>query len=422
MSQQQIVSSRSGFRAAYRPPEGVTFKVRISYFGSEYGEEEQRAVLEAMQQEWLTNGPQTAAFEEEFAAYHGTKYAFAVSNCTAALHIGADLMRLGPEDEVITTPITFIATSQPILAHGATAVFADVDPRTFNIDPGSIAEKITDRTRAIFLVHDGGHPCDMDPIMELAGEHDLLVLEDCARAIGAEYKGRKVGSFGDVGVFSFHSIKNITTLGEGGMLTTSRDDYAEITPMLRSMGVKYFFEFDEDELPDDEMIRSFPFDAIEPAGVIPRNSRMNETQAAVGRVQLRKLDRLNERRRQHAHYLTERLAEIEEITPPYEAPDCKHVYHLYNILFDGSKFGATARDLIHILVYEEGIQASTGLNMPNYLHHIYRVRGYKRGLCPVAERVHQQSVGLPMYPRLTREDLDTVVEAIKSAVYKLKHR
>ena len=422
MTEEQTAQSRSGFRAANRPPEGVTFKVRSSYFGSEYGEEERQAVLEAMQQEWLTNGPQTAAFEEEFAAYLGCRYAFAVSNCTAALHMGADLMELGPEDEVITTPTTFIATSQPILTHGAKVVFADIDPRTFNIDPANIAEKITDRTRAIFLVHDLGHPCDMDPIMELAREHDLLVLEDAARAVGAEYKGRRVGSFGDIGTFSFHSIKNMTTLGEGGMLTTSRDDYSALTPLLRSMGVKYYFEFEEDELPDDEAIRNYAFDAIEPAGVIPRNNRMNECQAAVGRVQLRKLDGLNERRRAAAHYLSELLGTMDEITPPYEDPDCKHVFHLYTVLFDGAKFGATARDLIHMLVHEEGIQASGGINLPNYLHKIYRVRGYQRGLCPVAERLHEQSVGLPMNPRLTQDDLDTIVEAVKSAVHKLKPR
>lgn len=421
MIKEQTATSRSGFRAANRPPEGVTFKVRHSYFGSEYGEEERQAVMEAMQQEWLTNGPQTAAFEEEFAAYVGSKYAFATSNCTAALHIGADLMRLSPEDEVITTPITFIATSQPILAHGAKVVFADVDRRTFNIDPASIAERITDRTRAIFLVHDCGHPCDMDPIMELARKHGLLVLEDAARSIGADYKGRKVGSFGDVATFSFHSIKNMTTLGEGGMLTTSHDDYAAIAPMLRSMGVKYYFEFEEGELPDDETIRNFSFDVIEPAGVIARNNRMNESQAAVGRVQLRKLDSLNERRRAAAHYLSERLGEIDEITPPYEDPNCRHVFHLYNVLFDGAKFSATARELRHVLIHEKGIQASS-LNMPNYLHQIYRVRGYQRGLCPIAERVHEQSVGLPMYPRLTQDDLDTIVDAVKSAVYELKHR
>ncbi len=421
MSNNPQGSSRSGFRAANRPPEGVTFKVPNSYFGSEFGEEERQAVLETMQQEWLTNGPQTAAFEEEFAAYTGTSYAFATSNCTAALHIGADLIRLKPGDEVITTPITFIATSQPILAHGATVVFADVDPHTFNIDPESIAEKITERTRAIFLVHDSGHPCDMDPLMALARQHGLVVLEDAARAVGAEYQGRKVGSFGDIGTFSFHSIKNMTTLGEGGMLTTSRDDFAALTPMLRSMGVKYYFEFEEGELPDDETIRNFSFDVIEPAGVIARNNRMSEVQAAVGRVQLRKLDRLNERRRANAHYLSERLSEIDEIIPPFEDPNCKHVFHLYNVLFMGDKFGAAARDLRKILIYEEGIRVS-GLNMPNYLHQIYRVRGYKRGLCPVAERVHEQSVQLPINPRLTQDDLDTIVNAVKSAVYKLKHR
>lgn len=422
MRKDETGKSKSGFRAANRPPDGVTFKVKNSYFGSEYGEEEQQAVLEAMQQEWLTNGPQTAAFEDEFAAYTGTKYAFTASNCTAALHIGADLMRLGPGDEVITTPCTFIATSHPILSHKATAVFADIDPRTFNIDPDLIAEKITDRTKAIFLVHDAGHPCDMDPIMALARKHNLLVLEDSARAIGAEYKGRKVGSFGDIGTYSFHSIKNMTTLGEGGMLTTSRDEYAELTPLLRSMGIKYFFEFEEDELPDDEMIRNFAFDAVEPVGVIPRNNRMNESQSAVGRVQLRRLDSLNARRRELADYLTEHLGIIEEITPPYEAANCKHVFHLYRVLLDGSKFGATARDLIHILVNEEGIQAGAGLNMPNYLHKLYRDRGYKRGLCPISERIYEQSIGLPMYPRLTFGDLDMVVKGVKNAIYKLKHR
>jgi perosamine synthetase len=422
MSEEQTGTSKSGFRAANRPPEGVTFKVTNSYFGSEYGEEEQQAVLEAMGQEWLTNGPQTAAFEEEFRAFHGSKYAFTTSNCTAALHIGADLMDLGPEDEVITTPCTFIATSQPILTHGSKAVFADIDPRTFNIDPEAIAEKITDRTKAIFLVHDGGHVCDMDPIMALARKHDLLVLEDSARSPGAEYKGQRAGSMGDIGVFSFHSIKNMTTLGEGGMLITNNDDYAALTPTMRSMGVKYFFEFEEGELPDDPMIRNYPFDTVEPNGVIPRNNRMNESQAAVGRVQLRKLDSLNERRREKAHYMTELLGQVEEITPPYEAPYGKHVFHLYNCLFDGSKFGATARDLIHTLVHEEGIQSGGGLNMPNYLHKLYRDRGYQKGICPIAEEKHEQSFSLPMGPRLTHDDLDTMVNAVKSAVYKLKHR
>lgn len=413
--------SKSGFRAANRPPAGVTFRVKNSYFGSEYGEEEKQAVWEAMQQEWQTNGPQTAAFEGEFAEYTGTRFAFATTNCTAALHISADLMGLGPEDEVITTPLTFIATSQPILTHKATTVFADIDRRTFNIDPKSIEEKITERTKAIFLVHDAGHPCDMGPIMELAQRHNLLVLEDCARAIGSEYEGRKVGSFGDISTFSFHSIKNMTTLGEGGMITTNREDYAALTPMMRSMGVKYFFEFKEEELPDDDMVRNYLFDAVEPMGVIPRNNRMNESQAAVGRVQLRKLDQLNERRREAAHYLTEMLSSVDEITTPYEAPNCKHVFHLYNCQFDGSSFGATARDLIRILIHEEGIQVSPGVNMPNYLHQLYRSRGYSRGLCPNAERAHAHGLGLPMHPRLTKEELDTVITSVKSAVHKLKH-
>ena len=149
---------------------------------------------------------------------------------------------------------------------------------------------------------------------------------------------------------------------------------------------------------------------------------MNETQSAVGQVQLRKLDSLNERRRENAHYMTELLGAIEEITPPYESPYGKHVFHLYNCLFDGSKIGATARDLIRILVNEEGIQSGGGLNMPNYLHKLYRDRGYEKGICPIAEEKHEQSFSLPMGPRLTQEDLDTMVNAVKSAVYKLKHQ
>ncbi|MCZ7568814.1 MAG: DegT/DnrJ/EryC1/StrS family aminotransferase [Ardenticatenaceae bacterium] len=417
---QSTYKSPSTFRAANRPAAGLHFKVPNPYFGSEYGDEEYEAVKQAMQQEWQTNGPQTGAFEEEFAAYVGSAYAFATTNCTAALHMGAELMQLGPKDEVITTPITFVATSQPAVARGAKVVFADVDPRTFNIDPESIAELITARTRAIFLVHDCGQPCDMDPIMDLARTHNLLVLEDAARAVGATYKGRQVGSFGDVGAFSFHSLKNMTTLGEGGMLTTSRPDYAEIMPMLRSMGVKYYFELSEDEWPAEEAHR-FAYEVFEPAGVVPRNNRMSEAQAAVGRVQLAKLDQLNARRRAAAHFLSEHLREIDEITPPYEDPNCTHVFHLYIALFDGSRIGATAPDLRDVLTREEGIQVGS-LNMPNYLHRIYRIRGYEAGICPVAERVYDQSVALPIHPRLTQEDLDTMVAAVKSAIYKLKHR
>ena len=213
----------------------------------------------------------------------------------------------------------------------------------------------------------------------------------------------------------------MTTLGEGGMIITDNDEYAQLTPMLRSMGVKYFFEFEEGELPDDEMIREFPFDAIEINGTIPRNYRMNESQCAVGRVQLKKLEKLNEKRRQLAHYMTEHLLEIDEITPPHEADYCKHVYHLYNLLFEGLPFGVKTRNLIDKLNKEKGIQSGGGINMPNYLHKLYRDRGYKKGICPIAEKTHSQSFSLPINPRLTIEDIDYMVKSIKSSVYELKH-
>ena len=232
--------SEGGITSSYKVDDGVVLKVPYSFFGSIYDEEEDKAVLAAMKQDSLTMGPQVQTFQKVFAEYVGTKYAFATSNCTTAMHVCAQVIGLRPGDEVIVTPNTFIATSLVVLKEGATPVYADIDERTFNIDPEEVEKKVTNRTKAIFVVHYGGQMVDMDPIMEIANKYHLVVLEDCAHAPGAEYKGRKAGSIGDFGCFSFHSLKNITTLGEGGMITCNNDRYAEGIENLRCMNNKHW--------------------------------------------------------------------------------------------------------------------------------------------------------------------------------------
>ena len=273
--------AHSTYRTLYLPPEGVEVKVPFRFLGSPYGPEELEAVSRVMESGWLTTGLETVAFEQQFAEHHRVPYACAVANCTAALHLAAQLCHLEPGDEVITTPITFVSTNQAILAAGATPVFVDVDDRTWNIDPERVIERVTPRTRAIFLTHLAGQMCDMDAVMAIAREHDLLVVEDCAHAAGATYKGRFAGAIGDAGCFSFHAIKNMTTLGEGGMVTTRRDDFALKLPWLRSMGTRYPGDSFDDGTPGPR-----PYEIDDVDGVVPSNVRMNEAQAAVGQVQL----------------------------------------------------------------------------------------------------------------------------------------
>ncbi|MDD8015409.1 MAG: aminotransferase class I/II-fold pyridoxal phosphate-dependent enzyme, partial [Acidobacteriota bacterium] len=219
--------TEGGITSSYATDDGVTLKVPYSFFGSIYDEAEEKAALAAMKQDSLTMGPKTAEFQNKFAKMCGVKYAVACSNCTTGMHVATQLFDIRAGDEVIVTPVTFIATSLVILKERAKPVYADIDPRTYNIDPGEIEKKITKKTKAIYVVHYAGLVCDMDPIMDIARRHNLFVMEDCAHAVGAEYKGRKAGSIADIGVFSFHSLKNITTCGEGGMMTTNNDLFAK---------------------------------------------------------------------------------------------------------------------------------------------------------------------------------------------------
>jgi dTDP-4-amino-4,6-dideoxygalactose transaminase len=369
-----------------------------------------------LQQEFLTNGPQTQAFQEEFAAFAGAPHAFATSSCTTALMLAAQLCGLGPGDEVVTTPLTFVSTSQAILSCGATPVFADVDPRTFNLDPADVERRLTPGTRAIFVVHLNGQCADMDAILGVARRAGLRVIADAAHVVGATYKGRASGGLADASAFSFHSSKNMTTLGEGGMLTTVHDDWAAKVPPLRSMGVMY--ALDEPRPDPRDYWLPLPYDVDDPDGYIPDNYRMSEAQAAVGRVQLKKVRAFNERRRAIARQYTEALAAVPGLRPPYEDPAGEHVFYLYSILVeDGAGFGRD--DLMRVLFRDYGIQTITGYP-PVYWFKLYRKRGYERGLCPVAEWVYERIITLPLNPRLTDDEVRYVTDSIAAAAARLR--
>ena len=382
-------------------------------FGSIYGLEEARVLIEVLGRDAPTNGPEVAAFQQEFASYIGVKHARAVTNCTAALEMALTALGVGPGDEVITTPLTWIATANAVATRGATVVLADVDPRTLNLDPAAAAAKITPRTKAIIPVHLYGQCADMDAFMDIAANRGVAVVEDAAHVPGGEYKGRKAGSLGHIACFSFHEQKNMSTLGEGGMVTTNDDALAERVTLYRShcsrvFGGSYKYPpIDETKVPRGERFWWQEFD--EPG----YNVRMTEMQGAIGRVQLRKLDDLNARRIANAGYLSERLGSIKGLTVPYVSPDVKHVFHLYPVLVDADVFGMGKTELMKRLLDEHGVRAGTHYIPLNWTS-AYKKRGHREGECPVAEAAFNRLITLPVHPRLTSDDLDYMVRAITS--------
>ncbi len=405
--------SEGGITSSYAVDADVVLKVPYSFNGTIYDEREEKAVLEAMKQDSLTMGPQVQKFQKNFAAYTGTKHAFAVSNCTTAMHVCAQAMGLKPGDEVIVTPNTFIATSLVILKEGATPVYADIDPDTFNIDPVEVAKKVTDKTKAIFVVHYGGQCVDMDPILDLAKKHNLYILEDCAHAVGAEYKGRKAGSMGDFGCFSFHSLKNMTTLGEGGMITCNSDEMADRIDKLRCMNLVHWKDQKDYWIPSH-------FDVDDVAGKWGNNYRMNEAQAAVGWVQLEKIDMLNSIRTYNGRYITAGISGIKGVTPVYEAPyNNKHVYHLYTVCIEEEVLGASRDDFMRVLYREEGVQGILHYQ-PTYHFSGLKKMGYAQDLCPIAEKFfYNREFNVAMHPRLTKNDMDMIIEGIKNTAKKV---
>jgi perosamine synthetase len=407
----------TGITAGYAFNDGVNPKVPYSFMGSIYDEAERELLLSVLDQDALTMGPQVSAFEKEFAQYCGVKHTFATTSCTTAMHVATQALNIRDGDEVIITPNTFIATTLAVLKEGGVPVYADIDPRTYNIDPQEVAKKITKKTKAIYVVHYAGQMCDMDPIMKVARDHGLAVLEDCAHAHGAEYKGQKAGAVGDVGCFSFHSLKNMT-MGEGGMITTNRADLVDPISKFRNMNIGEW----EGKTQPEYWLPSH-FDVKDVFGKWGINYRMTEFQAAVGRCQLRKLPELVRRRMENGHYLNAGLKDVAGYIVPYEDPNCKMVYHLYTLCVDPQVLDRD--EVMRDIYYRQHCTQGILHYQPNYdltaVKKYLEARGYGGQFCPVADEFfYKREFNLPMNPRLTREQLDIMIEGLTLAANRLR--
>jgi dTDP-4-amino-4,6-dideoxygalactose transaminase len=344
------------------------------------------AVLGVIQSTAFILGPQGKALEQSIAAYHGVKFAVGVASGTDALHLALRAADIGPGDEVITTPFTFIATAEAISYCGAVPVFVDIRPDTFNMDVMQVESRITKRTKAILPVHLYGQSADMDALMAIAGRHKLRVIEDCAQSFGAEYRGRKTGAFGDLGCFSFFPSKNLGCYGDGGMVITDDLKFAERLHSLRNHGSKVRYYHDE----------------------IGYNSRLDEVQAAILNVKFKRIDTYNANRRKSAALYNKYLS-VPGIQIPVESGDGKHVYHQYTIRVKD-------RDAIKKRLDDVKMSSMIYYPVPLHLQAAYKDLGLKAGSLPVSEQAAQEVLSLPMYPELTEEQIRTVAEAVKKAL------
>ena len=389
----------------------IRFDLQIKY-GSIYGPEEEEALLKVFRSGAPTSGNACIQFERDFAAYCGTRRARAVSNGTAALFLSLVALGVKKGDRVLTTPLTWIATAAVGATLGAEVDFVDIDPGSFNMDPDQLKRKLTRNTKAVLPVHLYGQCCDMDRILALSEKHGFAVVEDACHAVGGEYKGRKAGSMGTLGCFSFHEQKNISTLGEGGMVTTNDDALFERVALYRSHCTRVYGEstkycrLDEARQP---MGKRFWFQDFDDTGY---NFRLTDVQAAVGIVQLRKLDQFNLVRQRNAARLTEGLRSVPGLTLPMVAPDRSHVFHLYPILLDEKRFGMSRDDFIYSLYHDYGIKVGTHYRAL-HLTEAFRKRGFTPGQFPEAERVSESIVTLPVNPAQSEEAREYLIASIR---------
>lgn len=365
------------------------------------GDEEIQEVIDTLKSGWITTGQKTKKFEEQFKNYIGCEHAIAVSSCTAALHLALIAAGVGKEDEVITTPFTFAATGEVIIYVGAKPVFVDINKDTYNININEIEAAITPKTKAIMPVHYGGQPCDMDEILKIAHEHDLIVIEDAAHALGAKYKGKKIGTMGDITAFSFYATKNLTT-AEGGMVTTNNSEFADKIRILSLHGLS------KDAWNRYGAGGSWYYEIMD-AGY---KYNMTDIQASLGIHQLAKFEHFQEIRERYAKRYTDELKNIKGITTPYVHPGNHHAWHLYPILIDPDILHFDRAEFIEAMT-RENIGTSVHF-IPLHLHPYYRnVHGYKKGDFPDSEYVYDRIVSLPLYPSMTEDDISDVIYAIK---------
>ncbi|MBV9080772.1 MAG: DegT/DnrJ/EryC1/StrS family aminotransferase [Elusimicrobia bacterium] len=381
---------------------GSTKRKDFLVFGSPLIEEpEIQEVVDTLRSGWIGTGPKTSKFERLFAAYKGTEFALAVNSCTAALHLSLYALDLKPGDEVITTPMTFCATLNAILHAGGKPVLIDCDKTTFNIDPAGIEKKITSRTRAILPVHFAGRPCEMDDIVDIAHRKKVSIIEDCAHAIEAEYKGRKAGTFGSAGCFSFYVTKNITT-AEGGMVATSDPKLAERIKVLALHGMSK----DAWKRFSDEGYKHY---AVVDAGY---KYNMTDMQASLGIHQIGRLDAYWKRRKEIWDRYQKEFSDLPCLRPAEPAPNTRHSYHLYTLLVDTSRL-SKSRD--QVLTELTAANIGTGVHyLALHTHPYYqKALGYKRGDFPNAEFISDRTFSLPLSPKLTDQDVADVVNAVR---------
>jgi len=368
------------------------------------GPQEEQAVVEVLRSGWLTTGPRTQAFEERFAAYVGARRAVALASCTAALHLALRALGIGPGDEVITTPITWAATANVIVHCGATPVFADVEPDTLNLAPASVEARLTPRTRAVLLVHLAGHPCDMDAFLSLQARHGFALVEDAAHAIEAEWGGRRVGTFGAAAAYSFYATKALTT-GEGGMLVTNDAALADRVRSLSLHGLSL-----------DAWSR-YRADGVKRYNLLEAGfkANMSDLQAALGLVQLDRLETSWAARRDRATWYDELLAGLSALRPVARRSGIRHAHHLYILELDPAM---TARDRDAVRASLHGARIGTGVHFPAlHLEPFYReLLGGREGDLPVAEAAGARVFSLPLYPSLTLEQVSRVARAVREAV------
>lgn len=366
------------------------------------GEEEKQAVNEVIDSGWYAHGPKNRELEESFAEYLGVEHALTMNSCTSCIHLAVE--GLGITGEVIVPSFSFVASANAIITGGANPAFADIDEETCCIKPESIEELIGPETEAILPVHYGGQSADMRSIMDIAEKHDLLIIEDSAETIGGEHHGQKTGTFG-VGCFSFYPTKNMTT-GEGGILTTNDDALAQKVKALLAHGIdKTTYERENRE---KSWYRS--------ASYVGYNFRMSNILAAIGVEQLKKLEEMNDKRRQLASEISDGLANISEISLPVERPENKHVYQMYTIRVKGG----INRDSFVKRLNEKGVGASVHFYPPIHLMTPYKNDRYRKGDLSVTEKVMGEIVTLPMYPQMEPEDVRYLVETIRNTILELK--
>lgn len=361
-------------------------------------------VLDSLQRAWLGTGPKVARFERDFALYKGVEHVAALNSCTAALHLSLLAAGVGQGDEVITTPLTFCATVNAIIHAGATPVLADIDPVTMNIDPNEIARSITSRTRAIVPVHFAGRPCDMDAIMNVAIQHNLKVIEDCAHAIETEYKGRQAGTFGDFGCFSFYATKNIVT-GEGGMvIARHQEDIARIKVLgLHGMSQDAWKRFGDD---------GYKHYYVTECGF---KYNMMDLQAAIGIHQLKRIESYWQYRESIWHQYMEAFAELPIELPASPEPDTRHAYHLYTILVDDGRAGVSRDRFLECMKAQSVGVGVHYLSLPEHPYY-QQTFGWRAEDYPHAMRVGRQTVSLPLSAKLTPDDRTRIVRAVKNVL------